>query len=89
MGLWSDIRFWDNVWCGDALLKLEINGIYNVVVNGAGSVADNFEFGEGGSWIPRLRRNVNDWEFEELVRLLRCLIGFALLGGRVITRSGV
>lgn len=31
--------------------------------------------GMGGSWVPRLRRNLNDWEFKELARLLRRLDG--------------
>lgn len=45
-------------------------------MNKVGLMANNFEFGErGDGWILRLRRNTNDWEFEELARLLACLKG--------------
>lgn len=44
MAIW----FWEDLWCGDISLKVKFNGIYNLVVTKNGSVADNFEFGDGG-----------------------------------------
>lgn len=81
LGLGVAIRFWEDIWCGDIPLKVELNGIYSLVVNKYGSVADNFEFGDGGGWISCLRKNFNDWEFEELARLLRRLEGVCPVWG--------
>lgn len=49
--------------------------ISSLAVNKYGSVENNFEFGDGGGWIPHLRRNFNDWEFKELARILQKLEG--------------
>lgn len=65
----------EDLWCKDSPLKVEFNGVHNLAVNNFELVGDNFEASEGGGWTPILR-NLNDWEFEEMVGLLGCLNGF-------------
>lgn len=53
----------------------EFRNIYHLTVNKKSFVSKNFVFNNGGVWVPRLRRNLNDWEMEELTSLLGLLKG--------------
>lgn len=60
LGSGKVIRFWEDLWGGELPLRYEFRSIYNLALNQEGSVVDNFDVINGGGWIPRLRRNLND-----------------------------
>lgn len=49
------------------------NVMYNLAVNKVKTIANHSNSVDGGGWFLRLRKNLNDWEFDELERLLRRL----------------
>jgi hypothetical protein len=40
----SKIRFWDDVWCGEAILKEAFPGLYNIASAKDASIVDNMDF---------------------------------------------
>lgn len=38
-----------------------------------GTIEDNYDHNVGGGWVPKLRRNLNEWEMTELTKLLGLL----------------
>lgn len=67
-----DISFWEDCWIGEVTLKECFNGILCLVSDPWVSVVDSFD-SLNDAWIPRLRRNLNDWEMSELVKLMYSL----------------
>lgn len=53
---------------GEIPLKDAFPSIYRLVVNQQVSVTDSFDFVRS-CWDPNLRRNLNDWEIGEMMRL--------------------
>lgn len=53
---------------------MNFKNIYSLAVEPKGRVIDSYD-GDGNSWNLDLRRNLNDWEFDELGRLLVLLNG--------------
>lgn len=52
-------------------LMVEAPSMYMLAVNKEDKVADCWVLmGEGGNWNINLRRNLNDWEMEEMTLLL-------------------
>lgn len=73
------IRFLENLWCGDVPLKLGFCAINNLALNKSRTIVENFDYLGGRGWTHRLRRSLNDWEFEDLERLLRRINGVGLV----------
>lgn len=57
---------------GEAPLKDVFPSIYCLAMNQQVSVANSFDFVRS-CWDPNLRRNPNDWEMREVMRLLEIL----------------
>lgn len=60
---------------GEASLKESFRSLYGLVVDGMVSMAISFDDLEN-IWVFYLRRNLNDWEMEDMCRLLSFLDGF-------------
>lgn len=68
----ENIKFWEDVWVVDILLSEVCPNIYWLAVNRHTSVYECYD--EIRSiWSLRLRRDLNDWEVEELLNLLGIL----------------
>lgn len=57
---------------GERPLKEEFSGLFFMVTDKKAIIADTFDF-EWSMWNPRFRRNVFDWEIDELFRFLSLL----------------
>jgi hypothetical protein len=68
------IKFWDDVWCGEASLKEAFPDIYNIASAKDASIAENMDF-MGGTiqWNVSFFRLVHDWELEVLTSLYTLL----------------
>ena len=65
------VRFWEDVWCSEALLCSSFPSLYEVASSKGDMVADLWEInGTGGGWNFRFERHVNDWELEEAQRFI-------------------
>lgn len=69
MGLGNDIRFWEDRWIGEIPLKVSFRSLFTLTIDHRERVVDSFDVGEN-IWMPRLFRDLNDWELDELYRLL-------------------
>lgn len=72
LGSGENINFWKDVWVGDDPLMVSFPNIFRLALDQQTSVAKCYD-GIRGSWTPRLRRESNDWEFGELLKLLESL----------------
>ena len=66
------VRFWEDVWCGEASLCSSFLSLYEVASSKGAKVAELWEVTwTGGGWNFRFERHFNDWELEEAQRFLR------------------
>lgn len=72
LGSGREIRFWENRWIREVPLKVAFSNLFSLAVNPRGLVLDFFDE-RLNIWCPGLRRNLNDWEVEELGRLLQLI----------------
>jgi hypothetical protein len=58
----SEIRFWDDVWCGDRALKEAFPGLFIIARFKEASIADNAEHSNGTiQWNIQFSRLFHDW----------------------------
>ena len=63
MGDGSRVKFWDDVWCRDRLLKEEFPDLYNISRTREASVSEVMSFTNGRvTWDIQFCRLVNDQE---------------------------
>lgn len=81
VGVGDRVRFWRDRWCGDLSLESQFPLIFAIVADYEVLVA-TVKIGERPStvWNVRLRRNVQDWEQDQLVDLLGFLYGLKFVG---------
>ncbi|XP_028067083.1 uncharacterized protein LOC114269911 [Camellia sinensis] len=81
VGTGDRVRFWRDRWCGDLSLEFQFPLIFAIAVDYEVLVA-TVKIGEGQStvWNVQLRRNVQDWEQDQLVELLGFLYGLKFVG---------
>lgn len=72
LGSGKEIRFWEDRWVRDGLLKESFRILYGLSIDPLDKVVDWFDF-LGNIWVPRLRKNLNDWEMGELLGLFNLL----------------
>jgi hypothetical protein len=79
----SKIRFWDDVWCGEVILKEAFLGLYNIASAKDASIVDNMDF-TGGTlqWNVSCFQLVYDWELEVLASF------YTLLYSHRMSREG-
>ena len=77
------IRFWDDVWCGEATLKEVFPSLYNIASVKDASIVDNMDF-TGGTlqWNVSFFWLVHDWELEVLASF------YTLLYSHRMSREG-
>ena len=65
------IRFWEDKWCEEILPCDQFSTLYAMVASKGPKVGEVWDTtrGEGG-WNPRFIRPFNDWEMEEMRRLI-------------------
>ncbi|KAE8724220.1 hypothetical protein F3Y22_tig00010533pilonHSYRG00011 [Hibiscus syriacus] len=74
------ISFWNDVWSGDLPLKVFSPRIYALSSNKMGNVADFGSFDSNGwEWNIKTRRNLCDWEGDQLVELMDLLKDIKLI----------
>ncbi|RVW49272.1 hypothetical protein CK203_073203 [Vitis vinifera] len=70
------VRFWKDTWCGNTPLCEAYPSLFDLAVSKDARVADcGDSMGEVGGWNPRFLRPFNDWEVEEVERLLLIIQG--------------
>ena len=68
------VRFWEDVWCGEAPLCFSFPSLYEVASSKGVKVAELWEVtGTGGRWNFRFERHFNDYELEEAQRFI-CIV---------------
>lgn len=55
--------------------------IYSLSCNKQGTIADNFDHKNGSGWVPILRKNLDDWEVQEMTSFLGIFEGVQAKGG--------
>ncbi|XP_075099232.1 uncharacterized protein LOC142176070 [Nicotiana tabacum] len=70
VGNGEHILFWKDTWLGHTTLVDAYPRLFSIATNPDSTVAQNWEV---NSWNPSLRRNLNDWEFDDFVTLLGSL----------------
>lgn len=79
------VSFWHDRWCERVCLRTLFPGCYVIAGNKRGTVADHMIRSKSlCSWNIQPRRNLNDWEIEEMGRLLNLLESY-VLGERDLT----
>lgn len=73
VGSGREIRFWNDRWVGEVPLMEAFRSLYGLALEPDGLVGGSFDY-EGNIWIPKLRRNLNDWEVDDMARLFSWLI---------------
>uniref|UniRef100_A0A1U7V1A2 Uncharacterized protein LOC104212559 n=1 Tax=Nicotiana sylvestris TaxID=4096 RepID=A0A1U7V1A2_NICSY len=63
-------KFWTEKWIGDSTLKEAFPNLFLIARNTESLVSHNRE---GNTWSPILRRNLQDWEVEDYIDLLKLL----------------
>ncbi|KAJ9706265.1 hypothetical protein PVL29_001676 [Vitis rotundifolia] len=73
----KNVSFWKNKWCGTTLFCEPFPSLFAIATSKEAWVNEVW-IGEGerrGNWTPSFNRPFNDWEMEEVGRLLCCLDG--------------
>lgn len=71
VGLGSKTKFWKDRWCMDRYLMSQAPNIFRLTRDKDAKVADCWiPRGVEGNWNLNLRRNLNDWEMEEMAALM-------------------
>ncbi|WJZ95377.1 hypothetical protein VitviT2T_014152 [Vitis vinifera] len=73
----KNVRFWKDKWCGTSPLSEAFPSLFSIAKSKEAWVNEVWtaEGDRRGSWTPTFNRPFNDWELEEVGRLLRCLEG--------------
>ena len=73
----KNVRFWKDKWCGTSPLSEAFPSLFSIASSKEAWVNEVWtaEGDRRGSWTPTFNRPFNDWELEEVGRLLRCLEG--------------
>lgn len=66
------VRFWEDRWLGNTTLKDSYPGLYQIASNQKANVG---QYREGNNWTPLFRRNLQDWEINDLLSLLEVMGG--------------
>ncbi|RVX20320.1 putative ribonuclease H protein [Vitis vinifera] len=70
------VKFWKDKWCETIPLSEVFPSLFALASNKEAWVKEVWTAGgKGGSWNPCFNRPFNDWEMEEVERLLCCLEG--------------
>ena len=77
VGNGKNVRFWKDKWCGTSPLSEAFPSLFSIATSKEAWVNEVWtaEGDRRGSWTPTFNRPFNDWELEEVGRLLRCLEG--------------
>lgn len=76
-GLSRNTSFGEDRWMEKVPLKESFTTLFSLVVDSRVLVAESYDV-LGNLWVPRLHRNLNDWEMGELCSLLSLLDGLKL-----------
>ena len=73
----KNVRFWKDKWCDTSPLSEVFLSLYALAMSKEDWVNEVWtaEGGRRGSWTPTFNRSFNDWELEEVGRLLCYLEG--------------
>ncbi|KAE8734648.1 hypothetical protein F3Y22_tig00000738pilonHSYRG00149 [Hibiscus syriacus] len=68
------VQFWNDVWLGEVPLKIQFPRLYVLSSNKSGKVME-FRVNNGAGWVwdIQMRRNLADWEVEQLLQLISML----------------
>ena len=71
-GMEGDFAFWKDAWSGEEAISISYPSLFALAANKEASVADVWEpSSERGGWTPCFFRPFNDWEVEEIQKLLQ------------------
>ncbi|KAE8678318.1 hypothetical protein F3Y22_tig00111427pilonHSYRG00438 [Hibiscus syriacus] len=74
-----NIRFWKDNWAMDHPLMVLFARLFSIAVNKTGRLFQFGEFSSGGwLWNVQLRRELNDWEFEQWANLMVVISDFSI-----------
>ena len=74
------VKFWKDKWCGNFAFCDSFPSLYALVASKEAWLVDLWDSsGEEGGWSPRFSRPFNDWEVEEVERLLVTIQGRRLI----------
>uniref|UniRef100_A0A2N9FKE1 Uncharacterized protein n=1 Tax=Fagus sylvatica TaxID=28930 RepID=A0A2N9FKE1_FAGSY len=75
------VRFWHDLWCGDAPLKVAYPALFMISGDKDESVAALMQFGNGSlHWELNFVRNVQDWEMDSMNSFLKLIYPVSLEG---------
>lgn len=77
LGSGREIRFWEDRWLGENPLNESFKFLHSLALDPFDRVVDLFDM-VGNIWVPRLHKNLNDWELGGVVGLLTLLDGIRL-----------
>ncbi|WMV34161.1 hypothetical protein MTR67_027546 [Solanum verrucosum] len=69
------IRFWKDKWLCNTVLMDDYPGLFYLARDPDSTISQNRD---GTTWSIMFRRNMQDWEFNELIKLLQTLQSFSL-----------
>ena len=79
MGNGRRVKFWKDNWCGNFAFCNSFPSLYAFASSKEAWVGEFWDSsGEEGVWSPRFSRPFNDWEVEEVERLLLTIRGVRL-----------
>lgn len=74
IGRGNKMRFWDEVWIDQILLKHQFPRIYGLAISKSSLVEDFVEWSSRSwHWSIKLRRRLFDWEINQWDELMSCL----------------
>ncbi|KAK1266001.1 hypothetical protein QJS04_geneDACA000727 [Acorus gramineus] len=83
LGSVETIRFWEDVWLGEAPLRFRFPSIFQIAVVREGLACLFWQGrGDSGYWEMRVRKNLNDDEVDDYLNLLEELHGAQVEGAR-------
>jgi hypothetical protein len=69
------IKFWQDLWVGNTILKAAFPVLFGIIVVKDASVANNLEFlGGSNQWNVSFTREAHDWKVNFLSLSSRCCI---------------
>jgi len=69
------IRFWKDKWLRNTVLMDDYPSLFNLARDPDSTISQNRD---GTTWSIMFRRNMQDWEFNDLIKLLQTLQSFSL-----------
>ncbi|XP_039070410.1 uncharacterized protein LOC120217325 [Hibiscus syriacus] len=78
-GKGNSVQFWNDVWLGEVPPKIQFPRLYVLSSNKSGKVME-FRVSNGASWVwdIQMRRNLSDWEVDQLLQLIAMLNNISL-----------